>query len=155
VKAAARPCVDSTCRHLQPCPLHGRPRRREPSARLRRQTEPWRALYDTTRWQRLRRALLAAEPLCRACAAEDRLVLATVVDHRVPHRGDVARFYDTDNLQPLCATCHGTKTAAETLHAGRAAAPTASTTDAGGGASISTTGRATTTRPPLARENAK
>ena len=31
---------------------------------------------------------------------------ATVVDHRTPHRGDMALFWDRTNWQPLCAQHH-------------------------------------------------
>lgn len=27
-------------------------------------------------------------------------------DHIVPHRGDPQKFFDPDNLQTLCASCH-------------------------------------------------
>jgi 5-methylcytosine-specific restriction protein A len=36
---------------------------------------------------------------------------ATLVDHVVAHRGDVGRFWDRDNWQPLCRSCHNAKTA--------------------------------------------
>jgi len=31
---------------------------------------------------------------------------ATVVDHRIPHRGDKRLFWDRNNWEPLCASCH-------------------------------------------------
>ncbi|MCD9825235.1 HNH endonuclease signature motif containing protein [Bradyrhizobium japonicum] len=31
---------------------------------------------------------------------------ATVADHVKPHKGSEALFYDPDNLQSLCASCH-------------------------------------------------
>lgn len=34
------------------------------------------------------------------------LVAATVVDHKVPHRGNDELFWNPDNHQPLCAPCH-------------------------------------------------
>jgi len=37
---------------------------------------------------------------------------ATDVDHVQPHEGDLMRFWQWDNLQPLCATCHSRKTQA-------------------------------------------
>jgi 5-methylcytosine-specific restriction enzyme A len=79
--------------------------------------------YDTMRWRRLRAAMLAEQPLCVRCAQIGRVTVAGVVDHIRPHRGDEDLMYDTafldgrapsSNLQPLCATCHGLKTAAET-----------------------------------------
>ena len=38
---------------------------------------------------------------------------ATVVDHIIPHKGDMDIFWDEDNWQPLCKRCHDQKTATE------------------------------------------
>lgn len=65
--------------------------------------------YDS-RWDRARKAFLAAHPLCVLHALADMVVPATVVDHIVPHRGDRALFWDRKNWQPLCETCHNRKT---------------------------------------------
>jgi 5-methylcytosine-specific restriction protein A len=46
------------------------------------------------------------------CHEERRVTVATLVDHVVPHRGDPALFWDVENWQSLCATCHARKTAA-------------------------------------------
>jgi len=59
--------------------------------------------YDHS-WRRRRAAHLAAEPLCRLCKANGRLVVASVADHIVPHRGDRALFMG--ELQSLCVHCH-------------------------------------------------
>ena len=40
----------------------------------------------------------------------ERLGRRTVVDHIVPHRGDARLFWDEDNWQPLCKSCHDRKT---------------------------------------------
>lgn len=34
------------------------------------------------------------------------VVLAEIVDHIKPHRGDMALFWDSDNWQSLCKHCH-------------------------------------------------
>lgn len=31
---------------------------------------------------------------------------ATVVDHVIPHKGDLGLFWDLTNWQPLCKLCH-------------------------------------------------
>jgi 5-methylcytosine-specific restriction endonuclease McrA len=31
---------------------------------------------------------------------------ASVVDHKIPHRGDQVLFWSEDNWQPLCKRCH-------------------------------------------------
>ncbi len=40
------------------------------------------------------------------CEAEGKATAATVVDHIVPHKGDQALFWDTDNWQSLCVHHH-------------------------------------------------
>ena len=62
------------------------------------------------KWQKARAAYLAEHPLCVACHDDGRLVTATEVDHIEPHRGDVAKFWDTENWQGLCKRCHSRKT---------------------------------------------
>lgn len=74
--------------------------------RERHDARPWRALYNTKAWHRLRWHQLQAEPLCRLCAQLGSTTAATVVDHIVPHKGDHGLFHDPDNLQSLCKTCH-------------------------------------------------
>lgn len=64
---------------------------------------------NSTAWRRIRAAVLAAEPLCRECSRADRVTAATVVDHADDDSWNNA----PDNLQPLCAPCHGRKTAGE------------------------------------------
>ena len=44
---------------------------------------------------------------------EGRYTKATDVDHIVPHRGDRDLFWDRNNWQALCHSCHSKKTAAE------------------------------------------
>lgn len=65
------------------------------------------------RWQRAREGFLRKHPLCAVCLAEGVLTPATVVDHRVPHRGDKALFWDRGNWQQLCSAHHNRKTATE------------------------------------------
>lgn len=68
--------------------------------------------YDS-RWQKARRGYLAKHPLCVHCAAEGVTSAATVVDHKVPHRGDRKAFWDSSNWQALCVPHHNRKTATE------------------------------------------
>ena len=62
------------------------------------------------RWQKARKSYLEAHPLCVQCAKQGKYVRATVVDHIVPHRGDQKLFWDQNNWQPLCKSCHDKKT---------------------------------------------
>ena len=70
--------------------------------------------YNTARWRRLRLAFLAAHPLCVDCTAENVVRLASEVDHIREHRGDVALFFDWDNLAARCKPHHSRKTWAST-----------------------------------------
>ena len=65
------------------------------------------------RWQKARLTFLNREPLCRICKAAGLITPATVVDHIEPHRGNQDLFWNTDNWQPLCTTCHDAKTKQE------------------------------------------
>jgi len=66
--------------------------------------------YDRT-WQRLRKAILAAEPLCRFCTAAGLAVPAEEVDHIEPIAERPDLRLDPTNLRGLCSTCHGRRTA--------------------------------------------
>ena len=60
-----------------------------------------------SRWQMARVTYLRSHPLCVMHQQRGRVVLATVVDHITPHRGDMALFWDSqNNWQSLCAPCH-------------------------------------------------
>jgi 5-methylcytosine-specific restriction protein A len=43
----------------------------------------------------------------------NQVVLATDVDHRIAHKGDMTLFWDPANWQGLCHDCHSYKTALE------------------------------------------
>ncbi len=62
-------------------------------------------------WQAARLSFLAEHPLCVECQRSGRVVAATVVDHKRPHKGDRGLFWDRANWQPLCEHCHNRKTA--------------------------------------------
>ncbi|MBS7737928.1 MULTISPECIES: HNH endonuclease signature motif containing protein [unclassified Chelatococcus] len=67
---------------------------------------PWRGLYKTAAWRQLRLSCLAAHPLCVMCEEVGDVTPADTVDHKIPHRGDTALFFDPGNLQSLCKRCH-------------------------------------------------
>jgi 5-methylcytosine-specific restriction protein A len=41
------------------------------------------------------------------------VTVATVTDHKIPHRGDMALFWDRSNHQSMAKECHDRKTARE------------------------------------------
>ena len=68
--------------------------------------------YDA-RWRKARESYLAEHPLCVKHHARGEVVVATVVDHIRPHRGNKQLFWDEGNWQALCKQCHDIKTATE------------------------------------------
>ena len=76
-------------------------------------SRPYKKLYNSSRWQDLRRYVLNKQPLCVECLKNNRITPATVVDHIEPHKGNEDLFYDINNLQSLCKSCHDRKTVKE------------------------------------------
>jgi 5-methylcytosine-specific restriction protein A len=61
------------------------------------------------RWQKARKTFLARHPLCQCPDCDEgrlRVRASTVVDHKVPHRGDSRLFWDSTNWQALAKQCH-------------------------------------------------
>jgi len=71
-------------------------------------------LYNTAKWKRYRVKHLTQQPRCVMCLAMNRHTPATEVDHIIPHCGDSVLFWDTNNYQSLCNSCHSQKTYYET-----------------------------------------
>ena len=65
------------------------------------------------RWQKARETYLLDHPLCVYCDRQGRTTASSVVDHKVPHRGDDRLFWDRDNWQSLCKHCHDSVKQAE------------------------------------------
>ena len=79
--------------------------------------------YDR-RWQGYSRRRLRAHPVCEGLRLQPggevvinthpgRVVLATLTDHILPHKGDRELFWAAWNHQSGCDACHNTKTAKE------------------------------------------
>jgi 5-methylcytosine-specific restriction endonuclease McrA len=60
----------------------------------------------TTAWDRASRAYRRAHPLCVRCQAQGKVSASRVVDHVVPHKGDLSLFWNKQNWQALCEHCH-------------------------------------------------
>ena len=86
------------------CPTHATGRERE--------THPNKHVYNSKRWQLLRRRRLFLDPLC-PCGE-----IATDVDH-IQAIEDGGQPYRLDNTQSLCHACHATKTNREVRTRGR------------------------------------
>lgn len=61
-------------------------------------------LYDRA-WEAYRTEFLKHNHQCYSCGQ-----FATVVDHLIPHKGDIVLFQKLDNHIPLCQKCHNTVT---------------------------------------------
>ena len=79
----------------------------------RRGSEAWHYLYNRGKWGELRAMQLLLQPFCVECAKAGRRRRAEEVDHITPHKGDEELFFNVDNLQSLCKSCHSRKTIAE------------------------------------------
>jgi 5-methylcytosine-specific restriction protein A len=102
---APRPaCPVSTCPERSPCPVHS-------DALARIGDKRW---YHLARWRNpvwgLRAVALRKHPICVICKLAGKVTAATEVDHVIPHRGDPLLFWNVENLQGLCGTCHALKT---------------------------------------------
>lgn len=94
-------------RHL-PARLSRLPERVERLAEAdRTMRAPWHHWYKTAAWRRLRWKVLRRDLfLCQMCGVLAAAKGEAVADHKTPHRGDEALFWDENNLQCLCKTCH-------------------------------------------------
>jgi 5-methylcytosine-specific restriction protein A len=65
---------------------------------------------NNRRFRWMRDAFMKRHPLCAMCGEP-----GGILDHILPHRGHVGRFWNQRNWQNLCVKCHGRKTARETF----------------------------------------
>jgi 5-methylcytosine-specific restriction endonuclease McrA len=84
------------------------------AARPARRRAATKGIFKTTRWAMTRRAVLARDPICKACDQ----ALSTQADHIVPLE-DGGDPYRLEGLQGLCDPCHWAKTGAENARRGR------------------------------------
>ncbi|MBZ5615051.1 MAG: HNH endonuclease [Acidobacteriia bacterium] len=108
-----KPCAHPGCSALvdsRYCPEHQSELRKRQDAG--RPTASQRG-YDS-KWQIYTADYLKQHPYCiDPYRKHDIRVPSQVVDHKVPHKGDLRLFWDRRNHQPLCLSCHNYKTATE------------------------------------------
>lgn len=85
------------------------PKRRTPPSQGGWRSDP---RYHTARWQARAKDQLTREPLCAHCLRDGLVMAARVADHVVPHKGNDEAFWNGE-LQSLCTSHHGTKSAGE------------------------------------------
>jgi len=103
---------------VAPGEIYCKPHRLKVDGDWHRDRETTHGRLYTKRWDRARRMFLAENPLCVQCRNHGRTEPASEVDHIKPHDGDLEKFWDRDNWQPLCKSHHSEKTAREKI-AGR------------------------------------
>jgi 5-methylcytosine-specific restriction protein A len=110
-----RECSQPACRKLTTtrfCEKHLVENHAKESSRQHdrgRRDDPFRAIYKTARWQRVRIQIIYRDPLCCIC----KMAASEMVDHIIPARDYAGDFFDEENLQGLCKACHDIKTATE------------------------------------------
>lgn len=113
--AAPRPCTHPGCPVLVRdgsgrCAKHVRAEAKQ----LDRQRGSANERGYTYAWQRARESFLRDHPLCQCQDCDEgrvRVTAATVVDHKIPHRGNMTLFWDRANWQSMSKVCHDRKTA--------------------------------------------
>lgn len=83
-----------------------------------RSAAPWRSWYSTKRWSELRLKVLERDGyICQrsgvVCSGVSPEPNSPVVNHRIPHRGDPALFWDETNLETVTKQVHDTIIQAE------------------------------------------
>ena len=69
--------------------------------------------YKHRSWESIRASQLSKQPLCQACSLDNRVTIASQVDHVFAWR-HIGKHAFTNNLfQSLCSPCHSLKTANE------------------------------------------
>ncbi|API90320.1 endonuclease [Marinilactibacillus sp. 15R] len=64
-------------------------------------------LYKTQRWKKLRPVIKARDfGLCQECKRRKVITKGNIVHHKVEARDDLSLFWDKDNLELVCSTCH-------------------------------------------------
>lgn len=66
--------------------------------------------YNTARWERLRTAKKAEQPLCEHRETMGRIEPTTQIDHDIPISQGGDPFPPLDQLNALCPSCHSQKT---------------------------------------------
>ncbi|MDP3088853.1 MAG: HNH endonuclease [Methylotenera sp.] len=114
--AAPKPCKQHGCRALTTsgayCSTHKRVVQKQ--IEVKRESSTQRG-YGY-RWQQTSKGFLRSHPLCQCPECQEglvRLLPAEVVDHIIPHQGDMTLFWNRSNWQAMNKQCHDKKTATQ------------------------------------------
>lgn len=114
--SAPKPCKHIGCRTLATsgayCDSHIKEKKKQSDSKRESSTKRG---YGY-RWQQASKGFLRSHPLCQCqdcLEGKVRLNPATVVDHIIPHEGNMDLFWDRNNWQAMSKPCHDKKTATE------------------------------------------
>ena len=125
-----KPCRMNGCPNLATsgayCPLHANARAGENETKEKTSPPSGKIIYQQDRpsayrrgydhnWRKERKKFLMNHPWCVHCLNKGYRTPATEVDHIVPHKGNKRLFWNQDNWQALCKSCHSRKTAKEDM----------------------------------------
>ncbi|WP_246748779.1 HNH endonuclease [Rhizobium setariae] len=75
--------------------------------RERERTQHWRKWYHSAEWKVLRMLVLIRDRFtCQMCGKVDGNTSRLIGDHKEPHHGDRAMFFNEDNVWCICKPCH-------------------------------------------------
>ena len=105
-------------------PLVGRLPGEKARDKYRDSTQPWRPWYRTARWERLRRKAFERDNYtCQRsgeiCAGTGNDPTSPVANHKIPHHGDPALFWDLANIETVTKRIHDSEIQAEERRAAR------------------------------------
>lgn len=88
-------------------PLVGRMPGEQARDRDRERNQPWRKWYHSAEWKDLRMRVLQRDVFtCQMCKRIEGNTSKLIGDHKKPHHGDRALFFDEGNVWCVCKPCH-------------------------------------------------
>lgn len=90
----------------------------KPAPKRVRNAAPWKGWYSTAAWQALRLKTFERDGyICQRsgliCSGAHPAPDSPVANHKIPHRGDEALFWDPDNIETVTKAVHDTIIQAE------------------------------------------
>ena len=75
------------------------------------EAKEYRKLYNNKEWKALRRKVLVRDMFkCQRCGifltGGKTKPNSAVVNHKIPHKGNLVLFFNRSNLEAVCWTCH-------------------------------------------------
>lgn len=104
----SRPCTYPGCHNFAKhgrCDLHISQVKKKYDAN-RELNEEWRDWIHSRRYRTAAAIFKANNPLCVRCEAKEIITPVYLIHHKIPHEGDWNLFWDKENWESLCNSCH-------------------------------------------------